>query len=109
MYMWFPYKTPELSEFPYNIPSLSLFKGSLSDFEHLGLRDSEHRYFLDFVPVDVRQMTGAPESLHVWLENREMVSMGNIYCGSRVCKKKMCRKADFRRFLGLGSGLKAWH
>ncbi len=35
MYIWFPYKTPDLSKFPYDIPSLSSFKGSLSDFEHL--------------------------------------------------------------------------
>jgi hypothetical protein len=33
-------------------------------------------------------MAGAPESLHVWLENREMFAMGSIYCGSRVCKKE---------------------
>jgi hypothetical protein len=43
---------------------------------------------LDSVPVGVPQMAGALESLQVWLENRENVAMGNIYCGSRVCKRK---------------------
>jgi hypothetical protein len=33
-------------------------------------------------------MAGPPESLYVWLENREMVTSANIYCGSRVCKRK---------------------
>ena len=34
------------------------------------------------------QMAGGPESLYVRLENREMVTSANIYCGSRVCKRK---------------------
>ena len=29
MYIWFPYKTPDLTKFPYNIAGLSSFKGSL--------------------------------------------------------------------------------
>lgn len=33
-------------------------------------------------------MAGAPESLYVWLENREMVTSANIYFGGRVCKRK---------------------
>ena len=48
---------------------------------------------LDSVPFGVPQMAGAPESLHVWLENREMVAVDNIYCGNRVFK----RKINFRR------------
>jgi len=44
---------------------------------------------LDSVPVGVPQMMGAPESLHVWLENQEMVTIGHIYSGSRVCKRKI--------------------
>ena len=58
MYIWFPY----------NIPSLSSFKGSLSDFEHLGLHGSEHRYFLDSVPVGILQMVSTPENLRSWLQ-----------------------------------------
>jgi hypothetical protein len=33
-------------------------------------------------------MAGAPESFYVRLENREMFAKPNIYCGSRVCKRK---------------------
>jgi len=44
---------------------------------------------LDSAPVGVPQISGAPESLHVRLENRETVAIGNIYSGSRVCKKKV--------------------
>jgi len=33
-------------------------------------------------------MVGAPESLYVWLENREMVAMGSLYCGTRMGKRK---------------------
>lgn len=40
-------------------------------------------------------MAGAPESLHVRLENREMVSMGNIYCRSRVGKNKNVPESRF--------------
>jgi len=44
-------------------------------------------------------MAGSPESYHVWLENREMVAMGNIYSGSRVGKRKKGdkeKKAEYR-------------
>jgi hypothetical protein len=34
-------------------------------------------------------MAGAPESLHVWLENRENIAVPNIYFGGRVCKRKI--------------------
>jgi len=44
---------------------------------------------LDSAPVGVTQMAGVPASLYVRLENREIVAMGNICCGSRVCKRKI--------------------
>jgi len=49
------------------------------------------------------QMAGAPESLYVRLENREMVAIGNIYCDSRVCKKNQLSllSVDIRR-MGVG-------
>ena len=84
MFIWFPYKTPDLSECQYNTP----LPESLSDFEHLGLSGSEHRYFLDSVPVGVPQIAGALESLHARLENQEIAAMGNIYCGSGMGKRK---------------------
>jgi len=43
---------------------------------------------LDSIPVGVPQLAGAPERLHVLLENRELVAMGSICCGRRACKRK---------------------
>ena len=48
-----------------------------------------------FVPVGAPQMAGAPESLNVWLEKREMVTMGNIYRRSRWCKRKNVPESEF--------------
>ncbi len=55
---------------------------------------------LDSVPVGVSQMAGAPESLYVWLENREMIAMGNIYCGGRVCKRKNVPETAIKAYWG---------
>jgi len=43
---------------------------------------------LDSVPVGVLQMADAPDSLYVWLENREMVAMGSLYCSTGMGKRK---------------------
>ncbi len=43
---------------------------------------------LDFVPVGVPQLDGTLGSLHVWLENREIIAKPNIDPGSRACKRK---------------------
>jgi hypothetical protein len=88
MYIWLPYF----------VPSLPSFKRSLWDFERSYHNGSEHQYFSDSLSVGVPQMAGAPESLYVRLENRKIVAMGNIYCGSRVCKKKNCLQTAIKAY-----------
>ena len=104
--IWFPYKTP----------SLSSFKGSLSDFEHLGLRGSEHGHFLDSVPVGAPQIAGTSENVLLWLQKqvyhrhsestRRQADSQEKKCARR-CKMRTIRPVSSRfpcNFTNLPSG-----
>jgi len=81
--IWFPYKTP----------SLSSFKGCLLDFEHLGLRGSEHGYSLDSVPVGAPQNGGhVGEPSPLAAKNKDINATANVPLDRWMCKGRTGRK-----------------
>jgi hypothetical protein len=93
MYIWFPYKTPELFECQYNTLLLEV----LSDFEHLGLSTSEHAYFSDSVPVGVPQITSTPENL-----SRPARKSGNHRKAQYILRQTAVQEKKCARKLNIG-------